>query len=154
MQPFCTGKPDGLHADPTDCTKYYSCSNNVQHSLSCQSTLVFNPYCSCCDWPDNYDCQGVSDFNCEGRADGVYADPEDCTAFFECEGNGQQLSRTRCNEGTVFNPNCPCCDWPANYECPDPPTSKYVSYIWIDDIFYLNSCNFMNRQPFSLSPMF
>ena len=115
----CTDKEDGLYPDPNDCSNFYACSNNGQTKLltSCYTGLVFNPYCTCCDFPDNYNCQGVSDFSCLGKDDGLYPDEEDCRAYFSCSG-GAVTGRTICVEGLAYNPNCLCCDWPQNYQCP------------------------------------
>ncbi|XP_077070444.1 acidic mammalian chitinase-like [Siphateles boraxobius] len=43
---------------------------------------------------------------------GIYANPADPMTFFQCA-NGVTYVQ-RCTEGTVFNPNCVCCDWPKN----------------------------------------
>ena len=46
--------------NPNDatCASYVHCNNGVAHVMSCQSGLLFNPTCSCCDWPNNVDCNG------------------------------------------------------------------------------------------------
>ncbi|XP_043932141.1 acidic mammalian chitinase-like [Protopterus annectens] len=47
---------------------------------------------------------------CDGKADGIYADPEDRTKFYECAG-GRTFHKT-CYENLVFDENCKCCNWP------------------------------------------
>ncbi|XP_001381999.2 acidic mammalian chitinase-like [Monodelphis domestica] len=47
---------------------------------------------------------------CEGKADGIYADPDDPSRFFECA-HGNTVAK-RCADGLVFNESCKCCDWP------------------------------------------
>jgi len=50
---FCTGKPDGIHAHPTDCTFYYHCSFGQGSPIPCGAGTYFNPANSVCDWPFN-----------------------------------------------------------------------------------------------------
>ena len=123
----CTGRVNGLYADPEDCNMYYACSNNGQSKfhVACDPSLIFNPYCICCDWPQNYDCNGVSDFSCVGKSDGLYPDVDDneCKAYFTCS-NGQITGRTLCTEGTIFNPVIRDCDWPSAYQCPPSRTTR------------------------------
>ncbi|KAK9954432.1 hypothetical protein ABG768_016499 [Culter alburnus] len=49
---------------------------------------------------------------CKGRPEGIYANPADPMTFIQCA-NGRTFVQ-RCPAGTVFNPNCLCCDWPKN----------------------------------------
>ncbi|XP_051736245.1 acidic mammalian chitinase-like isoform X2 [Ctenopharyngodon idella] len=49
---------------------------------------------------------------CEGRPQGIYANPADPLTFIQCA-NGRTFVQS-CPAGTVFNPNCLCCDWPKN----------------------------------------
>ncbi|XP_033108717.1 chitotriosidase-1-like [Anneissia japonica] len=51
-------------------------------------------------------------FTCKGKADGTYADPADCSKYYQCAG-GNTWHQT-CPSGTVFNPANNACDWPAN----------------------------------------
>ncbi|XP_078682624.1 uncharacterized protein LOC144917015 [Branchiostoma floridae x Branchiostoma belcheri] len=56
-QPSCDGKADGMFQDPSDCSRYYTCSAGVLHGpLPCLSGLVFNQALQVCDWPYNVDC--------------------------------------------------------------------------------------------------
>jgi len=51
--PVCT-EENGLMANPSDCTSFYSCSNYAPHLLKCPKGLEFNN--DQCDWPGNSDC--------------------------------------------------------------------------------------------------
>lgn len=42
--------------DPTDCSKYYECSNGVPISNECTGELVWNPELHTCDFPGNVEC--------------------------------------------------------------------------------------------------
>ncbi|OWK52981.1 Acidic mammalian chitinase [Lonchura striata] len=48
---FCAGKPNGIYADPSNKRNFYSCLNGQTFVQSCQPGLVFDPVCSCCNWP-------------------------------------------------------------------------------------------------------
>ncbi|KFQ57256.1 Acidic mammalian chitinase, partial [Nestor notabilis] len=47
---FCAGKANGLYADPTSQRSFYNCLNGETYVQSCQSNLVFDTSCSCCNW--------------------------------------------------------------------------------------------------------
>uniref|UniRef100_A0A6Q2WYT4 chitinase n=1 Tax=Esox lucius TaxID=8010 RepID=A0A6Q2WYT4_ESOLU len=47
---------------------------------------------------------------CNGKPDGIYANPDDITAFYMCAG-GITHDR-KCGTGSVFNDSCKCCVWP------------------------------------------
>lgn len=47
---------------------------------------------------------------CQGKTDGIQADPTDCAFFFDCA-NGRTF-RESCAPGTVFNPAISNCDMP------------------------------------------
>ena len=129
----CNGQ-DGTFADPDDCSAFYECADSGQTKVRkiCGTGTIFNPSCVCCDWPANYDCtvpntdpkpttetsSNNEGFSCNGQ-DGTFADPDDCSAFYECADSGQTKVRKICGPGTIFNPNCVCCDWPYNYVCPE-----------------------------------
>lgn len=52
----CASAGDGLHADPSDCSKFIQCHAGQEYNMSCQEGLVFNPTHKVCDWPQNVDC--------------------------------------------------------------------------------------------------
>ncbi|KAM6980679.1 putative chitinase 10 [Aplochiton taeniatus] len=47
---------------------------------------------------------------CNGKPDGLHANPDDKTSFYNCSGGITYM--TRCAPGTVFSKSCQCCDWP------------------------------------------
>uniref|UniRef100_A0A8C5TFZ9 chitinase n=1 Tax=Malurus cyaneus samueli TaxID=2593467 RepID=A0A8C5TFZ9_9PASS len=48
---FCAGKPNGIYADPENNKNFYNCVNGQTFMQSCEQGLVFDPVCSCCNWP-------------------------------------------------------------------------------------------------------
>lgn len=48
---FCAGKANGIYADPDNSRNFYSCLNGQTFVQSCEQGLVFDPACSCCNWP-------------------------------------------------------------------------------------------------------
>ena len=49
---------------------------------------------------------------CNGKADGLYVDPNDFSNFYQCD-NGITYWK-HCPEGLLFNPDLNVCDWPTN----------------------------------------
>ncbi|XP_066479488.1 acidic mammalian chitinase-like [Tiliqua scincoides] len=47
---FCNGKASGLYPDPTNKNSFYQCVNGKTYLQNCQSGLVFDSSCSCCNW--------------------------------------------------------------------------------------------------------
>jgi hypothetical protein len=41
---------------PTDCSKFFKCSNGVPHEMNCPGGLYFNDNLNVCDWPHNVVC--------------------------------------------------------------------------------------------------
>ncbi|XP_069592033.1 acidic mammalian chitinase-like isoform X1 [Ranitomeya imitator] len=48
---FCVGKSNGLYPSPTSKSQFYNCLNGNTYQQTCQSSLVFDTSCSCCNWP-------------------------------------------------------------------------------------------------------
>uniref|UniRef100_A0A3B4TH43 chitinase n=1 Tax=Seriola dumerili TaxID=41447 RepID=A0A3B4TH43_SERDU len=48
---FCSGRADGLHANPNDRNSFYNCAHGRTYIQYCATNLVFNPTCLCCDYP-------------------------------------------------------------------------------------------------------
>ena len=47
---------------------------------------------------------------CNGKPDGLYANPDDRTSFYMCAGG---ITHVRyCGSGSVFDESCKCCVWP------------------------------------------
>ncbi|KAM8781985.1 LOW QUALITY PROTEIN: acidic mammalian chitinase-like [Rhynchonycteris naso] len=47
---FCANKASGLYPDSTDKNAFYNCVNGQTFIQHCQSGLVFDAFCSCCNW--------------------------------------------------------------------------------------------------------
>ncbi|XP_007948616.2 acidic mammalian chitinase [Orycteropus afer afer] len=47
---FCAGKSDGLYPSPTSKQAFYNCVGGHTYEEACQSGLVFDTSCSCCNW--------------------------------------------------------------------------------------------------------
>ncbi|XP_061488232.1 acidic mammalian chitinase-like [Rhineura floridana] len=47
---FCAGRAAGLYPDPTDKNSFYHCVNGRTFLQHCQTGLVFDTSCSCCNW--------------------------------------------------------------------------------------------------------
>ncbi|XP_030329508.1 acidic mammalian chitinase-like [Strigops habroptila] len=48
---FCAGRANGLYADPASQRSFYNCVDGETIVQSCESNLVFDTSCSCCNWP-------------------------------------------------------------------------------------------------------
>uniref|UniRef100_A0A670JEE8 Acidic mammalian chitinase n=1 Tax=Podarcis muralis TaxID=64176 RepID=A0A670JEE8_PODMU len=47
---FCASRAGGLYPDPTDKNSFYHCVNGRTYLQHCQTGLVFDASCSCCNW--------------------------------------------------------------------------------------------------------
>ncbi|XP_053560672.1 acidic mammalian chitinase-like [Bombina bombina] len=47
---FCAGKANGLYPNPSNKSGFYNCLNGHSYQQSCQSGLVFDTSCNCCNW--------------------------------------------------------------------------------------------------------
>ncbi len=52
----CASAGDGIHADPSECSKFIQCHGGRECKMSCPGGLMFNPKAKICDWPRNVDC--------------------------------------------------------------------------------------------------
>ena len=52
---FCADKPDGMYADPNDCTKFYQCAAGEDFHQQCSPPTIFDPYHKICNWADQVD---------------------------------------------------------------------------------------------------
>ncbi|XP_008145373.2 acidic mammalian chitinase-like [Eptesicus fuscus] len=48
---FCAGKSNGLYPSPTSKQAFYNCVGGHTYEEACQTGLVFDTSCSCCNWP-------------------------------------------------------------------------------------------------------
>ena len=59
------GCADGIHAHETNCNMFYQCNAGHRYEdQSCPEGLLYNPEAEYCDWPENVDCGGGSDWDC------------------------------------------------------------------------------------------
>nr|DAA06372.1 TPA_inf: variable region-containing chitin-binding protein 2 [Branchiostoma floridae] len=54
--------------------------------------------------------------SCDGKADGMYQDPGDCSRYYTCSG-GWLYGPVSCLTGLFFNEALQVCDWPDNVAC-------------------------------------
>ena len=55
----CDDVPEGSHVflpDPSNCARYFECSNGVPVLNECRPPLLWNPKVTTCDYPKNVDC--------------------------------------------------------------------------------------------------
>ncbi|KAI8485849.1 hypothetical protein Bbelb_364010 [Branchiostoma belcheri] len=53
-------------------------------------------------------------FSCDGRAEGLYSDPRDCSMYYHCAAGHPPYRRPCAPGGTVFDEQDQICDWPEN----------------------------------------
>ncbi|OWF53027.1 peritrophin-1-like [Mizuhopecten yessoensis] len=55
--PFtCVGRADGSYANPTECTSYYVCDEQITHLMQCPATTHYDPTMKVCDHAVNVPC--------------------------------------------------------------------------------------------------
>uniref|UniRef100_A0A8C5LT07 chitinase n=1 Tax=Leptobrachium leishanense TaxID=445787 RepID=A0A8C5LT07_9ANUR len=47
---FCDGKANGIYANPTVKSGFFNCLNGKTYQQSCQTGLIFDTSCNCCNW--------------------------------------------------------------------------------------------------------
>eukprot|EP00058_Branchiostoma_floridae_P004283 XP_002589771.1 hypothetical protein BRAFLDRAFT_125880 [Branchiostoma floridae] len=57
-------------------------------------------------------------FSCDGRAEGLYSDPADCSMYYQCVVGHPLYHRPCAPGGTVFDEEDQICDWPENVAPP------------------------------------
>ena len=123
---FCHDKTDGLHAHPTDCSKYYNCHSSNGVATSCPAGTLYNRDRKYCDWEDRVTCPSgggrTKTSFCSGKSDGMYPDPTDCTKYYQCYHSGTTAKHS-CFSGLYFDPNLKVCNWPDQVQCTTSPTA-------------------------------
>ena len=71
---------------------------------------------------------------CQGKADGYYANPDNCAGYTVCFHDGQSQQVMTCPDGLLWNADGQYCDWADNVTCPVPESTNDL---WIDE----QSCN-------------
>jgi len=69
--PFCEDKPDGMYEYPSDCGKFYHCSNQLTYIKDCPDNLYFNQTEEACEHPDSFP-QEIQDL-CRGLTTADYS---------------------------------------------------------------------------------
>ena len=52
---------------------------------------------------------------CQGKADGIYPNPSNCSTFFACSGNRTYVMH--CNDGLLFDQTSKRCEWASAAKC-------------------------------------
>ncbi|XP_071953415.1 chondroitin proteoglycan 2-like [Antedon mediterranea] len=118
---ICSKSSTNLHPHPSDCKKFYQCSNGNILTKSCPSGLVFVASKRRCDYPPSSGACSALKGNgfCHGKFNGLYRDSEDCGRFYQCS-NGIPYHFT-CPSGLVYNEPTKRCDYPQYvYTCNAP----------------------------------
>jgi hypothetical protein len=89
----CKGKKDGFYKDPENAHYFYECTGGRTANFTCPLDLVYNETINACDF--------TAAFDCEGKKNGFYKDPESAHKFFECVG-GKAINFT-CPENLAFD---------------------------------------------------
>ncbi|MBC9911129.1 carbohydrate-binding module family 14 protein [Chitinophaga varians] len=96
---------DQLYPHPSDCTKFYRCSNGMLYELECPPGLHFNPAMQVCDWPQDAGCEADG-----GGSKQCYKNPNDGKNDGNCylrqDSNGSGAYIQVCEQAR-YQPN-PC----------------------------------------------
>ncbi|XP_060521088.1 hybrid signal transduction histidine kinase D-like [Cylas formicarius] len=105
---------------PTDCGKFYECSNDRLYPFTCSPGLYFSRTLDVCVWPLESGC-----VNRDPRSNGAsikttcisqyIPHPADCRKFFECS-NGE-LREFICPENLEFSSTLEVCIWASESGC-------------------------------------
>ncbi|XP_052832448.1 probable chitinase 10 [Octopus bimaculoides] len=127
---LCQGKPDGTYSHPKSCTEYVFCVNGRSFIEKCKVGL-WNQNKGLCDPDPSFRCtiggkvvtnkpstsrpvtpgKGGSTHFCEGKSDGLYVDPKDCTFYYQCSFG--LTFHERCGPKTGYDPKIKACNFVA-----------------------------------------
>ncbi|EDO39635.1 predicted protein, partial [Nematostella vectensis] len=119
-----TLNPDGTcTVAPGDCSSNYICypPHETLHA-TCPAGLLWNHITKTCDWPSNVDCDRLSSseivcpFLLPDKPNGHYADPRDCSKFYQCDAFHRAFLH-RCPAGLKWSVKKTACDWPRYVDC-------------------------------------
>ncbi|XP_013391394.1 uncharacterized protein LOC106159622 [Lingula anatina] len=111
----CRGFPDGLYADPKNCTKFYQCdSEKLKYSLTCahkspedffarddeKCVLPANHLSECTMKGKRLPYGGEGSYVCPGPDYKLFEHPADCVFYWECNKGGASVRS--CNGGMFF----------------------------------------------------
>ncbi|XP_039657199.1 chondroitin proteoglycan 2-like [Perca fluviatilis] len=110
----CDGGISGLYPNPADPHSFYNCGNGIAYLQNCPSNLVFDPTCSCCNYPPVTTTTNPTPIDnfCNGKNNGQYTNPTAPNYFYNCWDGNTYLQN--CPLNLVFNQTCSCCDYPPN----------------------------------------
>lgn len=100
---------------PTDCTKFFECSNGVPYPFDCNPGLHFNQKLNICDWPHSARCEGKSDRFEENSA----VENQSSSVEEEVEQINDEDDSDSNEEGKP-TPNDPMCPKEGHYYLPNP----------------------------------
>lgn len=80
--PFCTGRVDGIYANPYNSSTFYICVNQFTYLRHCEPGLVFYDNCKCCNWPGSEQKPHVIIETCF-CSDGTIGQRNDCSMEVE-----------------------------------------------------------------------
>ncbi|KAK3735050.1 hypothetical protein QZH41_001733 [Actinostola sp. cb2023] len=112
---YCKGKPNGNYPDPNNCNGYIACSNGFTYYMPCPANLKWNHAKKQCDWP-RFGSPSCGDhptaipFECLGKNNGDYPDPDNCKGYITCS-NGLTYRRP-CPGELKWSRTKKRCDWP------------------------------------------
>ncbi|KAG8194676.1 hypothetical protein JTE90_027991 [Oedothorax gibbosus] len=113
----------GQFPHETYCQQYYNCWDGRATIEECPGNLLFNPVISACDYPEAVNCLArlrnpepsvTGDGRCLKQF-GIFPDPLDCTAFYECS-HGRAF-RQLCPYYTAFDERYSVCVHQYSVEC-------------------------------------
>ncbi|KAF0504569.1 chondroitin proteoglycan-2-like [Gigaspora margarita] len=112
--------PNALYANSEDCCSFYQCAHGHAYLMKCPEGLQWSTKLLRCEWPENSDCGASNGFKCpkendEKNPNGLYANPDDCTKFFQCAHGYAYLMN--CPEGLQWSTKLLRCEWQENSDC-------------------------------------
>jgi hypothetical protein len=135
----CDPEVNGAFPHETDCDLFYDCWKGNASLGQCTETMLFDLKWSGCNWPELTDCgnrtrptglpspttttsttrrPGVTgdpgEFECPSP-NGLFADPADCSAYYQCSG-GFPYHQV-CSGNLLFREDLTVCDYPQNVDC-------------------------------------
>uniref|UniRef100_A0A182S8M2 Chitin-binding type-2 domain-containing protein n=1 Tax=Anopheles maculatus TaxID=74869 RepID=A0A182S8M2_9DIPT len=136
--PVCDSAVTSFHADPTNCSQYYTCYQGVAILQSCPDQKYFDSTRSLCDIPEMVTCTIGP---CTGNTGLMsVAILNVCTSYTLCVGE-TPFNRT-CADGTLFDVAFGDCVLAGDSTCVENPCLSVDPATAVPTTFYpvLNSC--------------
>lgn len=126
---MCAGKTDGYYQDPVKCDRYYRCmGGQVYIATQCENpdvttwappaTTAAPPATTAAPLattPAQGPTASPGVFTCDGKPDGDYPDPTDCSKFKKCAGS--RAFTFSCAPGTLYDIDIGICLWAFFAKC-------------------------------------